>query len=212
MATYQSGILGSFSGKVGPVVGSQWRGKSILRSLPSPSTKAPSVAQQRQREKFAFVLAFLNPLKALLMASFGDQVGHKSAFDRALSYHLKEALTATATGFEMRYSKVLIGWGGLCGLAHPVVTPTQPNSLTLTWDDNSNQGFAYPEDSLVVVAYAPALRDFAFFIACSHRELSQCNLEFPERFQQQTVHLWATFSNTDRHLSATSHYLGAMVL
>ena len=34
MATFEKGILGGFSGKVGNVVGSRWRGKNIMRSLP----------------------------------------------------------------------------------------------------------------------------------------------------------------------------------
>ena len=34
MAEIKKGILGGFSGKVGTVVGVNWRGKDIIRSLP----------------------------------------------------------------------------------------------------------------------------------------------------------------------------------
>ena len=33
------GINGPFTGKVGPAVGSSWRGISVIRSLPSPRTR-----------------------------------------------------------------------------------------------------------------------------------------------------------------------------
>ena len=35
MAEIKKGILGGFSGKVGPVVGANWRGKDIIRSTPN---------------------------------------------------------------------------------------------------------------------------------------------------------------------------------
>ncbi|HJV78940.1 MAG TPA: hypothetical protein VJ602_11205 [Paludibacter sp.] len=34
MAIFSKGILGGFSGKVGNVIGSTWRGKDVLRNLP----------------------------------------------------------------------------------------------------------------------------------------------------------------------------------
>jgi len=37
MGTYNKGILGAFYGKVGTVVGSTWRGKDVMRSLPRKS-------------------------------------------------------------------------------------------------------------------------------------------------------------------------------
>ena len=63
MSTYHLGPLGDFSGKIGNVVGSTWRGKAVMRSVPSSITKAPSASQQRQRDKFKTVINFLNPIK-----------------------------------------------------------------------------------------------------------------------------------------------------
>lgn len=39
MATYKKGILGAFSGTVGPVVGASYRGKDVIRSRPKKSSK-----------------------------------------------------------------------------------------------------------------------------------------------------------------------------
>lgn len=212
MGTYSNGVLGGFSGKVGTVVGSLWRGKQVMRSVPTASKKAPSAAQLQQRAKFSFALRFLNPIKGLLSITFGDNTGSKTPFNNALSYHLKEAITVTDTGFELLYSKVLIGMGGLCGISNAMITHSNPTTLSLTWQNNSNEGLAYPNDSLIVIAYAPQLEAFEFFIECSFRELSLCELVFPEHFQGHTLQLWATFNNATKVLSATSTYLGAVVL
>jgi hypothetical protein len=52
MGTYNKGILGAFSGKVGPVVGASWRGKEVMRSLPKKSGRAATSTQLLQRLKY----------------------------------------------------------------------------------------------------------------------------------------------------------------
>ena len=64
MGTYSKGILGSFTGKVGTVIGSSWNGIDYMRSLPRPSSKAPTALQLAQREKFGLVTKFVAPIKA----------------------------------------------------------------------------------------------------------------------------------------------------
>lgn len=63
MGKLQKGILGGFSGTVGTVVGSNWRGKDIIRSRPKSSGKAPTEAQLLQRLKFKLVIGFVTPLQ-----------------------------------------------------------------------------------------------------------------------------------------------------
>lgn len=212
MATYNDGILGSFSGKVGPVIGSNWRGKSVIRSVPSKSKKPISTAQQLQRDKFKFVLQFLTPLKSILTETFGTNTGNTTPFNNAMSYHMKQAVNQTPTGFTMVYNKVLIGMGGLCGIENPVVYGTATHALNLAWDDNSHQGLAYPNDELLVIAYAPSLNDFDYFIATSQRDAHSVTLDFANAYIGKTVHLWATFTNTNLGLTATSKYLGSFVV
>lgn len=212
MATLKQGILDGFSGKVGTVVGSTWRGKNVLRSVPRKSTKPISVAQQRQRDKFKCVLQFLTPIKGILTQTFGANVGSKTPFNNAMSYHLKEAVKLSPTGFTMEYPKVLVGMGGLCGLKLPSVQPAAAHSLEITWEDNSKQGLAYATDNFLVVAYAPSIHSFESFMENSVRETGQCMLNFEESFYGETVHLWATFTNSSVGITATSRYLGAFVV
>lgn len=91
MGTYRQGILGPFSGIVGTVVGANFRGIDVMRSLPKPSAKAPTNSQLEQRRKFATVMQFLTPAKQVLEDYFGSPTGAKSRFNLATSYHIKEA-------------------------------------------------------------------------------------------------------------------------
>lgn len=212
MATLKQGILGGFSGKVGTVVGSTWRGKNVLRSAPRKSTKPISAAQQRQRDKFKCVLQFLTPIKSILTQTYGANVGNKTPFNNAMSYHMKEAVKQIPTGFIMDYSKVLIGMGGLCGLENARVHAVTAHALNITWNDNSTQGLAYATDAFLVVAYAPSIHCFDYFMVNSVRETGEYLLNFKESFYGETVQLWATFTNTKLSLTATSRYLGSFVV
>ena len=53
MGTIKKGILGGFSGKVGNVIGSSWKGISYMRSMPQNVTQTRSAAQSAQKERFA---------------------------------------------------------------------------------------------------------------------------------------------------------------
>ena len=66
MGTIKKGILGGFSGKVGTVVGSSWKGISYMRSLPLKVRNPRTLRQLDQRSKFAIALGYLKPLNGLL--------------------------------------------------------------------------------------------------------------------------------------------------
>ena len=58
MGTLVNGILGGFSGKVGTVVGSFWKGIASMRAY-TPNVSSPNTPKQlEQRAKFG---AMLNP-------------------------------------------------------------------------------------------------------------------------------------------------------
>ena len=59
MGTFEKGVLGGFNGKVGTVVGSTWKGKSVMRSKP-PSKRSgpPSAAQLVVQAKFTLMTKF----------------------------------------------------------------------------------------------------------------------------------------------------------
>lgn len=59
-------INGPFIGKVGNVVGAKSRGIHYKRSVARSGSVAPSKKQLKQRQVFAIVSIWLNPLKAFI--------------------------------------------------------------------------------------------------------------------------------------------------
>lgn len=210
MATYEHGILGPFSGKVGTVVGANWRGKNVMRSRPKKSNRIPSEAQQLQRDRFTAVTKFLSPIKTVLNRYFGQTITYRSRYNMATSYHLKEASDWVSGEFEIIYTKVMTSKGDLQGLNQPVVTPQANQELHIKWEDNSGQGMATAQDSLLVIVYSPDLNMFEVFEQTATREDKEVTLNLSSFFQGLKVHCWGSFVNDERKLSASSSYLGEL--
>src|SRR5437773_11045955 len=70
MAKYNQGLLAQFSGKVGPVVGSSWKGISYLRSNPRKTrNRDASMKTEIQTAKFKLASSFVKAIASLLLRS-----------------------------------------------------------------------------------------------------------------------------------------------
>lgn len=208
MGTYNKGILGPFSGKVGPVVGASWRGKEIMRSLPKNNHRLPTVLQAQQRLKFSTTLSFLNPLYPILSRYYGKNTGEQTRLNRATSYMMKEALVYNDPFYDILYNRVQIAKGDLQGVEAGVVTSTIANTLTFTWTDNSGQGEALATDKLVVAAYNLENNIMLYSLAVSNRSVGTGAMVVPSYLSGLKVEVWATFASADEKKNATSVYLG----
>ena len=206
MARLTNGIFGPFTGKVGGVVGSSWRGMPILKTAPKESTKKPSPAQLLQRAKFSFAMAFLYPIKPFLAERFGKMEGTKAPFDLALSYHLKEAILMEDDMLLMNYPKVCISKGHLRGLEVTAASLQSANILTLQWTNNSAQSFASGGDLLTVAVYVPSATSFFFFENIALRQDGTTQLTLPEEAVGVEIHCWGTFVTFTGSRAATSTY------
>ena len=191
MGTYNKGILGAFSGKVGPVVGASWRGKEVMRSLPKKSNRVASALQQQQRQKFAMVNDFLGGVQPVIKRYYGSDSGIKTRRNQAMSYLMREALVFNDPDYEWDYSKVLISRGDLTGI---------------------EQGEALADDQLVLVVYDPVTKAVVYSLAAGERADEAAALAMPSYLDGAEVQVWATFVAADEKLFATSLYLGSITV
>lgn len=212
MATYNKGILGAFSGTVGSVVGANWRGMNVMRSRPKKTTRTPTEIQMMQREKFGTVTGFLTPIRYVYNKYFGQNVGVKSRYNMAVSYHIRDAMELTDETYSMIYNKVMISKGDLQGVQEGTVSPEAGHQIKLEWLDNSGQGMALPDDSLLAVIYSPQLNLFQVFEYGAVREDAEATLTAMTYFAGMQVHCWVSFVNDNRKVSASSSYLGEITL
>ena len=122
MGTYKKGILGSFSGKVGTVVGSNWNGIDYMRSLPRPTNKAATDLQLVQRAKMGLAAGFLRPISALVNVGYKSLAVKQTGYNVATAQIISDAITGLYPDLEISYPDVLISKGTLTGVWNPVLT------------------------------------------------------------------------------------------
>lgn len=212
MARISKGILGGFSGKVGTVVGANFRGKDIIRSVPKKSDRKPTEAQALQQAKFKLVIQFLQPLKVIQTKYFGQSSGVKSKVNLAASYMLENAILVVAEIPQLIFNKILITKGELAGFQNPDVTPAAGRVLDFTWEDNSLQGNAKATDVANVVCYNEVLNEFQIFYAAATRADGAAQVTLPPYYGGLDVHVWIYYNNILEKNGCNSPYLGLITL
>lgn len=210
MGTYSKGILGPFSGKVGTVIGSTWKGIDYMRSLPKPSGKAPSDAQMEQRVKLSLAVNFLKPISKLLAVGFNSVAGKNTGFNVATSQVVKEAILGSLPDYEIDYAKVLISRGDLTGPWNAAVLAS-PGEIAFSWTNNSGSGTASDSDKAVVLIYNANKNQYVYDLAAATRKEAILTMALPADFAGDTLHAWMAFISNDGKSISTSIYLGNVV-
>jgi hypothetical protein len=203
----KTGILGGFQGKVGTVIGSTWRGESIMRALPKTAAKAPTESQRIQRLKFKAVSEFLNPLRSTLSTYFGNDTGVKSKYNMATSYHITNAVEITGAGTQILYPRVLVAKGTLFGFQNLTTTHSE-TVITLNWEDNTVFGNARAEDTVNVVCYIEEVNTFYVFESIANRDGLTASVTLPQNFLGYNVEVYAFLYDKVSKTSSNSVYLG----
>src|SRR5436305_196902 len=103
MATYEHGPLGEFSGKLGPIVGSSWKGKGYIRSAPSESNKSRTAKQLAQQDKFGLVGKFTAALGKLLNLGFKDYAVDKTGANYAMSLIMRNLVIGEHPNLQIKF-------------------------------------------------------------------------------------------------------------
>lgn len=211
MGTYKKGILGSFSGKVGTVVGSSWNGIEYMRSLPKPSSKAPTDLQMLHRAKLGMATGFLQPISALVKIGYKSLAIRQTAFNVATSQLITEGITGIYPDLTIDYPKVLISKGNLTGAWGPAVTSAE-SKVNVTWQDNSASGTAKPTDKAILLVYNPEKSQYVFITEGVDRSALAGSMDVPADFVGDTVHVWIAFISADKKTVSTSLYISEVVI
>ena len=209
MAEFSKGILGGFSGKVGTVVGANWRGKDIMRSLPTKKKREATPAQSAQRAKFKLVVGFMSPLRAITSKYFGEYQGTKSRTDLSVSHQLMEAVVDNNGVFELDYSKVVITKGVLPSVLIQS-SAIESNELKLTWTSNAGTGLAKATDKIMVVIYSQSNAMFYVIDGGATRDVGTLTAAIPNGWTAADNSVWLCFVDEDGKYCSTSEYLGEL--
>ena len=210
MATILNGILGGFSGKVGTVVGACWNGIDYMRALATNVTNPKTPAQLEQRAKFKVVISFLRSMISFLRTGFRSQAIKMSAFNAAMAYNLKNAITGAYPNYTLDYTKVLVSNGALAGVVNGAAASTIAGKVDFTWDDNSLGGDIMADDKVLLLVYNPLRNQSVSLKGGKTRAEGADSLTVPDLFSGETLECYIGFIGAGGAEVSNSQWVGSV--
>ena len=212
MGTIKKGILGGFSGKVGTVIGGNWKGIDYMRGKAASVSNPKTEAQLDQRARFGAALKFLQPLTPFLRVGFKNYAVKMTAFNSAMSYNLNNALIGAYPDYFIDYASALVSRGALPGALNPQVAATAPGEIEFSWTDNSQGAHAKPNDKVLLVVLNPIKQQAETIVAGNTRSIGSQTVTVPETFIGDEVQCYIAFQDEKQTVLSNSVYVGAIVV
>jgi Family of unknown function (DUF6266) len=209
MAEYFNGVLGRFNGKVGTVVGSVWRGKNVIRSLPTRSNRPATPQQLNQQDKFKLIMAFIGTMSSLVEKSFKAYGKGMTGNNAAVSYNLQNAVSGLEAPFNISYTNVLVSRGDLPNATSVTAEAIAANTVKFSWANNGGIGKAKSTDKAILVIHCPALNHTVYVLGGNIRSALTQNLAVPE-FTGETVETWLAFTTASGDTTSNSIHTGSV--
>lgn len=210
MATLNSGILGGFSGKVGPVVGYSWKGINCMRSLALSVNDPRTDEQLMWRERLGVLSTLGTKALPFVQAGFHNQAKSMTEGNVFIAKNIKSVFSGTWPSETLDHSKLVFAAGSLDLPANPAVSVSGAN-LVFSWTDNSGAGNAQPGDQLMVLAYNPQKAQAANLIGVAARSTASFSYAYPATWAGDNCELYIAF-RSDNGTVSDSLYLGSMSL
>jgi hypothetical protein len=206
MARYKNGINGTFSGKVGTVIGSSCRGIIYMKSLPEAYSVPPTPAQLNQRLKLSMVSAWLRPLLNWINTGYQIFNGAKTPMNAAISYHMKEALVGEGPDYSIDFTKAIFSRGDLLVSLVKSVVLLVNSTMHVVWENGPFSLFCKENDQANFIIYIPAKGKFITFKNVALRGNKEAVLKLPKGFAGDILHGWLHFVNEQGNQVSTSVY------
>lgn len=212
MGKISQGILGGFSGKVGNVIGGNWKGIDYMRVKAASIANPQTDGQVYQRSRFSTVLQFLQPLKGFIKIGFHNYAIKMTEFNSAMSYNIQKAVIGVYPDFVIDFDNALISRGGLTAALNPTSDSPEAGLVQFNWVDNSIDGNARPNDLAMVLAYNPTRNEAVFITNGAARSVGTQTLIVPNQYTGDTVHTFIAFISADGKDVSNSRYVGNVVV
>ena len=211
MGTIRQGILGGFSGKVGTVVGSSWKGISFMRAQAKSIKNPRTEKQMNQRAKFSISMVFLKPMTDILRTGFKLYANNQSAFNAATSYILANAISGEYPNYHIDFPAALISRGSLTPAMNGTAV-VQDGNIVVSWDDNTGLGTAKASDRTLIAVYNADRYEAVTENAGTTRAAGTHTIPVPADWTGDEMHIYLGFVSEDNNEVASSVYLGKTIV
>ncbi len=211
MGKIRQGILGGFSGKVGPVIGSSWKGKAVMRSIALSYNDANTQAQQEVRARFSLLGKFLANINGFIGVGFAKQAVGMTAPNAAMQINYDTAVTGTWPNLSIAYNNTLVSYGKVDLPFNPSAS-IDSGSLQVSWSDNSGLGDAEANDNVMLLLYNPAKNQAVYTTEAAVRSDRNASFTVPTAWTGDAAETYLAMRRAKSGETSKSFYLGSLTI
>jgi len=208
MARLHKAVLGTFSKKIGQVVGSSWKGIPVIRSLPQSVANPRTTAQQSQRLRFKTLILFAQELVSPTIKPLWDRNARRMS---GYNLFVRTNRMAFDDQGNLALSKIRMSIGRLLS---PLITDYSGVSggVNVTISTRPQDKFAMPTDMIFGVWYDLQRQTILFQGYTGDSRGSSATTT--AHLRNQTLYsnsgqyaIWIMFRNAKGNLSSESAYI-----
>lgn len=208
MATMTNGINGKFSGKIGNIVLSNWKGINYVRSIPTKKRESSSPAQMMQQARFSLLVKFLRNYKDLLSFSFNNKPKRMSGSNEALSYNLGNGIIGDYPNLELNYPAIQLCHGrNPLGLGSVIAKAGETGAIDFSWGSESPELSYNGSNAIILMTYNPltGLGDYAIQSVVGKSRTASI---FIAENRNCAIETWIASMSLNTTKVSDSHYTG----
>ncbi|HLN52520.1 MAG TPA: DUF6266 family protein [Lentimicrobium sp.] len=182
-----NGIHGPFKGRVGNVIGTFWKGMSVMKVNPANHTDANTGMQQQQRARIKLLSVFMKEFKSLYTLGFTAVDPKTTAFNNAVKYNFEEIIEGVYPDLNINLSKIRLSIGKLQHVKNPAVMKASDHAVMVSWTDNTNNDNAFANDRLHLCAINAETLEVHIHLTPPARSAGTCLLALPSTWHCNEV-------------------------
>jgi hypothetical protein len=204
-----NGINGPFLGKVGPSIGSSWKGIPYIKGPYKKRTGRASREEKGNRNKFAMAQRWLQPALPFVRQGFKNYSPTVDGFLAAKSWLLLHSFEGIQPDISINPALVKLSHGSLPLPANIRVEKINGSQLQFSWDPARIED-SHPRDQVMLMAYDIDHGQVSTVIPGQFRETGADSMQLSPQ-KKRTYHIYLAFVAQDRSRQSDSVYLGAIV-
>jgi hypothetical protein len=210
MAVSNSGVPGTYSGKVGNTVYYFSNGRWVSRSA-GRITKPASPAKLACNQRMGVCSAAMRQLKPFINIGFRQKAisNRDNAHNAANSYNMRNAMKGEYPDIGIDFSLLRLSEGPLMP-AQEFSVMQVTEGLQFNWFADPNALWPDYTDQVMMLAYFPALGKIVFELYGAARSQGVAVLPVSQPMQSEYMETYISFVAADRSATATSRYTGSI--
>ncbi len=206
MARIEQGILGPFSGKVGEVIGSSWKGIPYIKARPTQFHDAKTPKQLTHRMQLQAAHSFVRTIKPLIEIGFRNVTGTQTPYNKAVSCVLKNAVVGEYPELGIAPNKIIVSQGVLAKVDGCKASIQEDGNIIFSWEEQNSPSEDLDHIEATILAYNFAKQQGKWTSVCQSEH--QGAIKISTDWQGDAIACYIFFASTTSAEVSDSEFLG----